>query len=217
MPTPSVTRAAPIIAFIAGLLFFLPFVTQVIGICAALFALLRPRLAHERVALAWIGLVLCAIALPVWVLFAVAAVNLAATGTSFSVTTGTATTTSGWPPPDVPGWGHTTALIDEMKSIHRAATAYHRDYRKWPDGVESLVGRTLPRGFKMSPDLKYRPVPASETFSTKWVLIVSGPVHYEPDGEPLGEPHRLVLRLNGKVELLSDAETEELLAAQPTE
>ena len=197
-------------AFVGGLLFCVPMVTQLVGICAALFALLRRRLPNERVALAWVGLILSIAALSAWVFFTLYAMNVSTTASFFAAAPRPARI-------DADGWERTGELIDEMERIHRAATAYYRDYKRWPDGVEPLAGRSLPRRFTMSPRITYRPVPPTETFSTDWALIVSEPVLYDTDGEPLKEPHRLVLRLNGKVEVLTEAEAKKLLAAQPTE
>lgn len=208
IPAPSVTRAAQVVAFMGGLLFCIPFVPQVLGICAALFALMRPRLRNERVGLAWAGLVLSAVALPLWAFVAVSAVNRATTARAlFPIP---ARVRSGGE-----AMGKTAALTGEMERIHRAATAYFRDYKRWPDDVEVLVGRSLPRTFTMSDELTYRPVPEKQAFSTEWVLIVSEVVLYDADGEQLEGPHRLVLRLNGKIDILPEADVEELLSSQP--
>ena len=51
-----VVRPASKVAFVFGVLLFIPFVTQVVSLCAGAIAVLRPRLPDERVAIAWIGI-----------------------------------------------------------------------------------------------------------------------------------------------------------------
>ncbi len=191
--------------------FCVPFLTQVFGVCFGLFALLRRRLPDERVGLAWVGLLFSIIAIFGWTIVL----------TLYAIRTPVTTTTiRTWPPPPpVPVLDdlmETSDLSDQMRRIHGAATAHHRDYRKWPDRVEPLVGRALPHGYTMSSKLTYRPVPASEEFSNTWVLIVSDPVDYSEEGEKLDRPHCLVLRLSGKIELLPERDIQQLLATQPT-
>ena len=208
-PAGAVTRAASIVAFVFGLLFFIPFVTQVLALCTGVYAIARPRRPNERVVLAWIGMAVALVALPGWLYV----------GKLFLTAARTATFTM--PPPYRPiqeeSWEMASALEEQMKRIHRGASAYRRDFGEWPPDVDVLVGRSLPRGFKMPGRLTYRPVPPSEQRSYSWVLIVSDEVRAGPDGELLGRPHRLVCRLGGKVELLPAPEVSALLNSQRTD
>lgn len=206
LPIGPVTRAASIVAFVSGLLFFIPFVTQVLAICAGVYAIARPRRPNERVVLAWIGMAVALVALPAWLYV----------GNLFVTAARTATFTMGRPyrPIAEEPWEMTSALVEQMKRIHRGASAYRRDFGKWPSDVDVLVGRSLPRGFRMPAGLTYRPVPPSEQRSYSWVLIISDEVEVGPDGELLGQPHRLICRLSGKVELLPAPEVSVLLNTQ---
>ncbi len=204
----SLTRAASVVALVFGLLVFVPLLTQVVAIVAGLYAILRPRKARERVRLAWIGLVLGCTMLCVWILLINWFMSAVSTGPRFT-----------WPPPRVAleadAWADTAALRTEMERIYDAAAAYHRDYQRWPEGVDELIGKSLPASFVPSADLTYRPVPESQSLSHKWILIVSKPVQYDSDGAPLAAPHRFVLTLGGKIDLLPAETVAELLASQP--
>jgi hypothetical protein len=197
-----------VVALVCGLLVFVPVATQVVAILAGLYAILRPRKAGERVRLAWIGLVLGSAMLCVWIPLINWFVSAVSTSRPFA-----------WPSPRVAleddAWADAAALRTEMERIHAAAVAYHRDYQRWPEGVDELVGKSLPASFVPSAELTYRPVPQSQSLSHKWILIVSKPVPYDSDGEPLAVEHRFVLTLGGKIELLPVETARELLASQP--
>jgi hypothetical protein len=72
----------------------------------------------------------------------------------------------------------------------------------------------LPRGFTMSSKLTYRSVPEEQASSATWVLMVSEPLEYNRAGRRLDQPHRLILRLDGRVELLPADHAETLLASE---
>jgi len=114
------------------------------------------------------------------------------------------------------GTDHAALWAEEMEQIHRAAAAYYRDFKRWPDTVDAMSG-SLPPRFALSRQLTYRPVPQFASNSFDWVLIVSEPVQLDRSGNALDMPHRLVLLLNGKVELLPVAEVEAQLGTQPAE
>jgi len=209
-PPVATTRAATNAAFVLSLLFFIPFVPQMLAIGFGLFAVSRKRLPNERVALAWLAIVLSCLIFPCWIL-------LITTVTSFVSTLGTFTA-----PPYTQSvldgnWTATSRLTEEMERVHAAASAHRRDFAKWPRSVDTLIGKNLPHGFRLSHKLTFRPVPPSQAKSTTWILLVSDKVRHDIVGNQLGEPHRLVLRLNGRVELLPASQVETLLAAQPLE
>ncbi len=209
-PAAPTTRAAANVAFVLALLFFIPFVSQVVAIGVGLYAVARKRIPNERVTLAWLAIVLSALVFPCWLL-------LISTVTSFVSTARTRIFTA--PPyaqaPLDERWMVTSDLSDEMESVFNAASAYRRDFGKWPSSVDILVGKNLPSGFRLSRRLTYRPVPPSETRSFTWVLLVSDELQYYAFGERFETLHRLVLRLNGRVEALPSAQVETLLSGQP--
>lgn len=208
-PATPTTRAAANVAFVLALLFFLPFIPQLIAIGVGLYAVARKRLPNERVTLAWLAIVLSALVFPCWLL-------LISTVTSLVSTARTRIFTA--PPyaqaPLDESWMVTSDLSEQMERVFNAASSYRRDFGKWPSSVDILVGKNLPRGFRLSPRLTYRPVPPSETRSFTWVLLVSDEVHYDLSGEQFETAHRLVLRLNGRVEVLPNAQVQTLLAEQ---
>jgi hypothetical protein len=201
------------VAFVFGLLFFVPFVTQVVGLSVGSYALLRRREPGERVALAWVGTVLALVALPCWFLI------FSALGAAVMsrVTPGGGPAVSPAALDDDLAAALTGQLANEMERVYHAAAAYYRDFRKWPDDVSVLIGRSLPAGFTLSGQLEYRPVPRSQRRSYTWILIVSDERRYGLDGQRLAIPHRLTLRLSGKRELLPVPQVDSLLAAQPPE
>jgi hypothetical protein len=201
-------RASSVVSFVAGLLLCVPLIPQGVGICAAVVALARRRLPKERVGLAWAGLLLSLAGMTVWMIVLVTLPGR--TGTVGPVAPPLAGPTT--PPPDT--WEHTSELIGQMNRVHQAANTYYRDYKRWPDGIEPMVGRSLPPSFKVSSRLTYRPVPPTEQLSMDRVLMVSDTVSFDEDGQPLDGPHRLILRLSGKVEALPEQQVQDLLNTQ---
>ena len=208
-PAVPTTRPAANVAFVLALFFFIPFVPQVMAIGVGVYAVARKRLPNETVTLAWLAIALSALVFPCWLL-------LISTLTSFVSTTRVFTAPPYAQAPLDEGWMVTSDLSDQMERVFDAASAYRRDFGEWPDSADVLVGKNLPRGFRLSPRLTYRPVPPSETGSFTWPLLVSDEVQYDAFGERFETPHRLVLRLNGRVEALPNAQVETLLAEQPS-
>ncbi len=213
---PQRVPASAIVAFIAGLLFFVPFLTQAVGLVAAGVALLRRRRPHERRGLAWIGLCFCLVALPGWWLL----FNYLGTWTgtlpgTTTVTVGSMRYTSAGQDPDgdFARWHQTDEWKESIRQIYKAASRHRRDYKEWPTSVDGLAGRYLPAGFTLPEHITYRPPPAEQRLSTDWALLISEPVHFNEDSEQLDAPHRLVMRTGGKLDLLPSAEVEAWLAA----
>jgi hypothetical protein len=205
---PVTTRPASIVAFICGLLLCVPFLTQLLAICVGVYAVGRKQ-PGERIILAWVGIILGVATGACWVVL--------------GVSQGFLVVTAG---PPVPPFAATTGNVEDegviywseqMARVHRAAAAYRRDFREWPTEIADLAGHSLPRGFALSQGLDYRPPPPSLGQSNSWVLVVSDATENDMNLERLGAPHRLVLRLGGKIELLPASDVENLLATQPME
>jgi hypothetical protein len=176
-------------------MFFIPVVTQIAALVVGIVAVARQRKPKERVTLAWVGIAIAVVALGGWFVII-----------SGLVIPAVRMTVVGVPPAYVldseEDWSATGTLADAMKRIHQAASAYRRDYGSWPDEVELLIGKSLPLSFSVPKELTYRAVPAQEQRSYSRILLVSEPVRYDLGGQLLDEPHQLVCRLGGKVELL---------------
>ncbi len=123
-------------------------------------------------ALAWIGLVLSLVALPCWYLIFT---SLSAAITPLMVAPGPY-----FGPGDDLEQNLTSQLSDQMERFHQAASAYHRDFRKWPSDPNVLTGRYLRAGFALAEQLTYRPVPAAQSRSFAWILLVSDKLHSDP-------------------------------------
>jgi hypothetical protein len=201
-----------VIAFVMGLLFFIPFLTQFGGIISWAVAVFRLRLPNERVALAWVGLVMSLVALFAWAL-----------GTYLLYNAGPGVAAPGWIPPPaaapqlIDEMDLTQSWADKMSRVHKAANDFRRDYRRWPSSMDKLIGAYLRSDFALPEGFAYRPVPSSAQTSTDWILLVSTPVRYDMNGVRVKNEHCLILRLSGKIELLPVPEVEALLAVQPVE
>jgi hypothetical protein len=197
-----------VVAFVFGLLFFVPFVTQAIALVSGAIAVLRPRRPHERVIIAWIGIVISGLALLGWFAFGRTILGSARTAAFWGAPV--------YMPADDDARYGVGELADWVDRIYAAAAADHRDFARWPVRIEDLAGRLLPRDFTMPEGLTYRRPPTSQQRSTTWVLIVSDDVYYDLDGQELDQPHRLIGRLGGKVELRPSEEVQALLDSQNT-
>ena len=203
-------RAASIVALVCGLLFFIPFVTQGLALIFGAFAVFRKRLPKERVAAAWVGIILAVLTLLGWVY---AITNLPAIRT--------------WGPAFGPTWNEAGSVdnawlqpsewSDTMERVYRATATYHRDYHEWPASIEDLKGRSLPTGFTLPDELRYRPAPADSQSDPQWILMVSAETLFNLEADELHTRHRVILRLSGKIEVLPTDEVEALLAEQPLE
>jgi hypothetical protein len=194
------------VAFVFGLLFFVPLATQVIALASGAIAVLRPRKPNERVLIAWIGIIISGLALLGWFVFGRTLLGSARTAAFWGAPVYT--------PGDDDARYRVGELAEWVDRIYAAAAADHRDFDRWPLRIEDLAGRLLPRDFTMPEGLTYRRPPTSQQRSTAWVLIVSGDVHYDLNGQDLDQPHRLMGRLGGKVELRPSEEVQALLDSQ---
>jgi len=200
-------NTAAIVSFVFGLLFFIPFVTQVIALVVGCYAL-TTRKERQRVALAWAGITLAGLALLIWT----GIFRFATTSVRTTFTISGAPYTSSEEPED---WQRAETLSATVERIQRAAIAYHRDFGAWPQSLEALAGHGLPPGFGVPDGITYRAVPADGDTRRDWALVVSGEISVDRHGNRLPKPHRLVARLDGGIDLLPVDAVAELLAAQP--
>jgi hypothetical protein len=204
-PTPIKVRAASIVCLVCGLVFFVPFVTQAVGMVAGAIAILRRRLTNERVAAAWVGITLCALGLIGWTAAISALRSMKGTGL-FSMPTAMPAVDNEWSKPG--DWK------TELETVYRAASAYHRDFNRWPASIDDLGGHSLRKGYPLLKELTFHPVPEAEALNFDRLMIVSDVTQYDQDANDLLRPHRMVLRLGGTIEVLPAEEVARLLAAQ---
>lgn len=189
-------------ALVCGLLFFIPGITQLLAIGLGLFAIAKRR-DNQRVAAAWVGLLMGLVTLAGWVLM-------------FSFATSLTPGVMRWavPPPTTPtddtAGERVAKLAGELERLGVKITAYRRDYRKWPPAMEALVGRYLPDAYVLPKEILFRPPVNPENTPGDWVVAYSVELLYDQDGERLSSPHRLVLRLSGRVDLVKREELPEL-------
>lgn len=203
-------RPASTVALVLSLLFFIPLLTQVAAVVVGLVAVCRRRQEHERVAAAWVGIVLAVVVLAVWV-FVVQTAWVRArmfTPGGFVFPGSYGEENSADPVLD------TGQLAEQLERVQRAAWAYRRDFASWPLRVDSLIGHSLPRGFRFCRRLEYRPPPEEGEVPADWVLALSEVVSMDREGKALPGPRKLILRLDGRIELVTPEEAEVLLASQ---
>jgi hypothetical protein len=208
-PQPTV-RAASVVSLVCGLLFFIPFVTQAFALLFGLAAVARKRVPNERVAAAWVGMILAIVTIFGWVYL----IDLFRSSPAWGPALGPTWAESEY---DAGDWMKSSEWAETMERVYQAARSYRRDYGEWPASLDAMKGRTLARDFTLPPELTYRPVPHNRQDDLHWVFMFSAETVFDIDGEELTAPHRLVLRLSGKIESLPSAEVEALVADDASE
>lgn len=208
--TPTTTvRAASIVCLVCGLLFFVPFVAQAVGLAVGAIAVFRRRAENERIAAAWVGITLCLLALVGWTAGLASLTRIRKAGI-FTMPTPV------YDSSDQPEWHKPMDWATELERLHQAASAYRRDFDRWPSSVADLRGHSLPQSYQLPDDLTYHPVPEGEADRFDRLLVVSEGTYYDREAVRLVNPHRMVLRLSGRIEMLPLDQVDALLAGQPS-
>ncbi|MHC5112025.1 MAG: hypothetical protein ACYTHJ_19350 [Planctomycetota bacterium] len=192
---PGTSRTASIVALILGLLVFIPVAPQVVAIAIGLFAVVRRRLPGERVSLAWIGLLIASLALAGWLylFFVVRAARVTTAVTATPTWAPVATT-----PTEYEAMERVGVWVDAMHRVQVAAGRYHRDYKRWPQSLDDLRGKSLPPKFELPEGLTFLRVAADET-DLSCPLVESDPSNWNEDGEQVSPPVRLIIPLQGDI------------------
>ncbi len=210
LPPPRPTRAASIVALVCGLLFFIPFAPAAVAIVFGLIAILRRRLPNERLAGAWVGLLLGVTAIASWLVTCNWTRSPAFTATFRGLGyAGTQLPT----PAEEAAAGLTDDWASRMERAARAANDYRKDFRKWPESIEVMYGTFLSADFKLPAEVHYHQPPEGST-PQGWILLSSEPVHYSRVHEKLSSPHRLVIGIDSQVRCLPAGEVQATLEAQ---
>jgi len=211
VPEASCVRPASIVCLVCGLVFFVPFVTQAVGLVAGGIAVFRRRLTNERVAAAWVGIILCVGGLIGWT----AGITWFLSNQRSGVFAGAgAFTVPATMSDQANEWMEPSDWETELERVYDAASAYRKDFGRWPASIDDLRGHSLPRGFELSQQLTYHPVPEDEMHNFKRLLIVSEVTRFDQEATELPVPHRMILRLGGTIESLPAAEVDRLLSEQ---
>lgn len=204
-------RPASIVCLVCGLVFFVPFVTQAVGLVAGGIAVFRRRLTNERVAAAWVGITLCAGGLIGWTAGITALLSLKGAGGFAGARMARMPTSTAFGGNE---WMEPSDWETELERVYDASSAYRKDFGRWPASIDDLRGHSLPQGFELSKKLTYHPVPEDEMHNFKRLLIVSEVTRFDQEATELPVPHRMILRLGGTIELLPAAEVDRLLTEQ---
>ena len=212
---------AAIASLICSLIFFIPLVTQALGLGFGIYALVRRSRDGRRPAAAWAGVVLSLAVGLGWLLLLV----------NFSAMVGGRAT---WTPYAGPyagyGGGRNWSEADKqarrrqrieasLERIGEAVAAYRRDMARWPQRLDDLLPTYL--SAKILNDID--PDRAATDKRLVTFLADVDPVNDPPDrivaysvemkydnfGRELSPPQRCVLRLNGQVEDLDTSVVEQ--------
>jgi len=223
-PFPPPRNAAAVGSLVCGLLFFIPLLTQALGLLLAVIALVRSAVAGRRPhPAAWAGLLLC-LALGIgWGALLVSI--FAGTRTVAVSTTPYGSISYGPSTPygagDDPSAGCGEQFSSAMERIGAALTAYQRDMSTWPTGLDELVPTYLAGSVADAVDPERASGPkrlvtmvpgvAPHTDPPDRVVAYSERCERDITGQRLPRPTRWVLRLNGTAEPLDAARVEALL------
>lgn len=210
LPPERPVRAVSIVALVCGLLFFLPFVPQALAVVFGLVAILRRRLPRERLAGAWVGLVLGCVAMAGWLVTCAWTRSTAFTATfaGFGYLSGPRGAVE-----DEAEAAKAEEWATRMERAARAVNDHRRDFRKWPASLEEMGGTLLPADFKLPPALRYHAPPEGHA-PPDWVLLSSDPVLYDRVHEKLDSPHRLTIGIDEKLKCLPAEDVQAALDAQ---
>lgn len=185
------------LAMVCGLLFFIPFVPQIIAIIAGMVALARKPDVNERRGAAWFGLISGIVFLFAWMVLSVFGISAIAMNPARWAATSQ-------PSDNMDEAERVGFLFDELERLHAKIEAFHRDFHRWPDGARQLAGRYMDASYRLPKELSFRA--ATKDATLDWVVLFSQQVRYNRDGESLTRPQCIVLRLSGKTEMLLPTE-----------
>jgi len=223
-PVPPPRDSAAVGSLVCGLLFFIPLLTQALGLLLAVVALIRSAVAGRRPhPAAWAGLLLC-LALGIgWGALLVSIFTgprtVAVSATPYGPMAYGPSTPYG--PGDDSGTSCGEQFSSAMERIGAALTAYQRDMGTWPTGLDELVPTYLASSVADAIDPERAPGPkrlvtmvpgvAPHTDPPDRVVAYSERCERDVTGQRLSRPTRWVLRLNGTFEPLDAGRAEALL------
>lgn len=201
-------------SLILGMVFFVPVVTQVLAIALGAAALLRRPTAQSgrgRSTAAWAGLILGVFFLLIWVYLGLRLITLSRTVVTMPMTSYMATPYTGAADGEVDLQVESQAMYTALDQVSAAIRRYRNDYRHWPHRTEDLASMYLPasvgvllipQGPKSAPRLWMVPGVDPDADSPDRIVAYSVRVRYGREAGPLSVPHRWVLRLDGRIELV---------------
>ena len=222
-PSASPQSATGIASLVCSLIFFVPLVTQALGLGFGVYALVRKAPDGRRPPAAWAGVLLSLLIGTGWTLLLVNFSRIVA-GSG-----GVVTPYAGTPY----GYGGSDGSQADMQArrrqtiesglerIGQALAAYRRDMRRWPQQLDALAPTYLSK--KVLDDLDPDRGPTANRLVTfladvdpaadppEDVVAYSVRIEYDDFRGRLEQPQRFVLRLNGQVEALKATAVEESL------
>ncbi|MGB0716962.1 MAG: hypothetical protein ACPGXK_13860 [Phycisphaerae bacterium] len=175
-------------------LFFVPIVTQAIGIIAGSISIARARRARKPVHFgAVLGLAFSIAALIGWALI-FRTINI---GGRAMITVGPAVSFPTSPEED----DEATRVADDaitMERVGAAATSYKRDFGHWPASIDDLKKSILPPSFELPETVVWLSVDPAESDLTR-PLLVRSPSRWDKNGDKLASPQWMVQPLVGEI------------------
>lgn len=223
-PSASPQSAAGIASLVCSLIFFIPLVTQALGLGFGVYALVRKPPDGRRPPAAWAGVLLSLLIGTGWTLLLVNFSTMIPGGGR------AATPYMGTPYGSYGGSDRSQAdkqarrrqkIESGLERIGQALAAYRRDMRRWPQRLDALAPTYLSR--KVLDDLDPDRGPTDNRLVTlltdvdpgadppEKVVAYSVRIEYNDFRERLEQPQRLVLHLNGQVQALKATAVEESL------
>ncbi|MCP4248620.1 MAG: hypothetical protein GY778_16360 [bacterium] len=213
-PEAPASGGAALASLVLSLVFFIPFVTQVLALGFGLYALMRKAPDGRRPRAAWAGVILAVTVGMGWVLLMGSFAFRSGAGGGYVAV-----------PYAGPGYGRGGVSVAAQADIGRrdqahsalerighAVAAYRRDMGRWPEQISELSPTYLSTHVldEIDPDR----TPSANRLLTllgdvdphndppERIVCYSVRLVYDDLGEALRRPHRLVLRLNGDIEAL---------------
>ncbi len=211
---PSQPDGLGVASLILGMVFFIPVLTQVLAIALGAASLLRRLAAHPRRAqstAAWVGVVLGVFFLLVWAYLGMRLIALRRTVVTMPMPPYIATPYTSAAGVDIDLQAESQAMHRALDRVSVAIRRYRNDYRHWPHRTEDLASLYLPdsvavllvpRGAQAVPQLWMVSGLDPDADPPDRIVAYSVQVQYDLEGKTLSAPHRWVLRLDGRIELV---------------
>jgi len=211
---PSQPDGLGVASLILGMVFFIPVLTQVLAIALGAASLLRRLAAHPRRAqstAAWVGVVLGVFFLLVWAYLGMRLIALRRTVVPMPMPPYIATPYTSAAGVDIDLQAESQAMHRALDRVSVAIRRYRNDYRHWPHRTEDLASLYLPdsvavllvpRGAQAVPQLWMVSGLDPDADPPDRIVAYSVQVQYDLEGKTLSAPHRWVLRLDGRIELV---------------
>lgn len=178
---------------ICASLFFVPFVSQTIGLVAGTISVFRLRRQRKTMTAApIIGMILCLAALVGWT-----AILQSVWSAPMPAFTPRAMPAN----PQQEDESVAAKVVNDahlMTRIALAASAYKRDFGRWPQSISELTSTILPPEIELPDTVRFIVVDPHES-RLDTTLLIRQPAMWDAEGKKLDQPHQLVQPIVGNL------------------